>query len=199
VHNEEEHMEAEAPALTRVVDGKEVPAVGTWVIDPTHTQAEFVARHLMVTKVRGGFADVSGTIEVAEDPKDSKVEVIIDVATVSSGTDDRDAHLRSADFFDVEAYPEMRFVSTSVEPSGSSWKLTGDLTIKDITRPVTLDFEFLGISADPWGNAKAAFSASTEVAREDWNLTWNVPLEGGGVLVSKQVKLEIEVQAALQG
>jgi polyisoprenoid-binding protein YceI len=192
-------METEAPALTRVVDGKEVPAVGTWAIDPTHTQAEFVARHLMVTKVRGGFADVSGTIEVAEEPEDSKVEVIIDVATVSSGTDDRDAHLRSADFFDVEAYPEMRFVSTSVEPSGSSWKLRGDLTIKDITRPVTLDFEFLGISADPWGNAKAAFSASTEVAREDWNLTWNVPLEGGGVLVSKQVKLEIEVQAALQG
>ncbi len=191
-------MDTEAPTLTRVVDGRDVPAVGTWVIDPTHTQAEFVARHLMVSKVRGGFDGVSGTIEVAEDPKDSRVEVVIDVATVSSGTDDRDAHLKSADFFDVEVYPEMRFVSTVVEPSGSSWKLTGDLTIRDITRPVTLDFTFLGISRDPWGNAKAAFSASTEVAREEWNLTWNVPLEGGGVLVSKQIKLEIEVQAALQ-
>lgn len=184
-------------ALTRVVEGRQVPAAGSWSIDPTHTQAEFVARHLMVSKVRGGFADITGTIVVAEDPADSTVEVTIPVATVTSGTEDRDNHLKSGDFFDVEQFPVISFSSTSVEPSGSSWKLTGDLTIRDVTRPVTLDFQFLGISTDPWGNAKAAFSASTEVEREQWGLTWNVPLEGGGVLVSRTIKLEIEAQAAM--
>lgn len=181
--------------LVRIVDGRTVPTTGVWSIDPTHTQAEFVARHLMVSKVRGGFSEISGTIEVAEDPVDSKVEVTIGVASVSSGTDDRDAHLKSADFFDVENHPTMVFRSTKVEAVGSAWKLTGDLTIKDTTRPVVLDFEFIGVTPDPWGTAKAAFSATTELAREDWGLTWNVPLEGGGVLVSKTVKLEIEAQA----
>ena len=183
--------------LTRVVDGRQVPAAGVWTIDPTHTQAEFVARHLMVTKVRGGFDDIAGTIVVADDPTDSKVEVVIQMASVSTGTADRDAHLTSEDFFDVENYPTMTFVSTSVEPSGSSWKLAGELTVRDVTRPVTLDFEFLGISTDPWGNPKAAFSASTELDREDWGLTWNVPLDGGGVLVSKKATIEIEAQASL--
>jgi polyisoprenoid-binding protein YceI len=183
--------------LVRTIDGKDVPAVGTWTIDPTHTQAEFVARHLMVTKVRGGFSEISGTIEVAEDPTESSVEVVLGTASVSSGTEDRDAHLKSPDFFDVEQYPEIRFVSTGVEPSGSSWRLSGDLTIRDITKPVVFDFDFLGISPDPWGNQKAAFSASTEIDREDWGLTWNVALDGGGMLVSKKVKLEIEAQASL--
>jgi len=190
-------MTTEMTSLVRTVDGKNVPAVGMWSIDPTHTQAEFVARHLMVSKVRGGFADISGTIEVAERPEDSTVVIAIATASVSSGTADRDAHLVSPDFFDVETYPEIRFASTSFEPAGSSWKLVGDLTIKDVTRPVSMDFTFLGITTDPWGNAKAAFSASAEVEREDWGLTWNVALEGGGVLVSKKVKLEIEVQAGL--
>lgn len=120
--------------LVRIVDGRTVPTTGVWSIDPTHTQAEFVARHLMVSKVRGGFSEISGTIEVAEDPVDSKVEVTIGVASVSSGTDDRDAHLKSADFFDVENHPTMVFRSTKVEAVGSAWKLTGDLTIKDTTR-----------------------------------------------------------------
>mgnify|MGYP001825500251 FL=1 len=184
---------------TRTIDGREVPAVGTWTIDPTHTQAEFVARHLMVSKVRGGFATIDGSIVVAEDPSDSTVEIVIDASSVSSGTTDRDAHLTSEDFFDVATYPEIRFVSTSVEPNGSDWRLLGDLTIKDVTKPITLDFSFLGIINDPWGNPKAVFSASTQVEREDWGLTWNVPLEGGGVLVSKTIKLEIEAQAALAG
>ena len=187
----------ETTQTTRSIDGRVVPAVGTWAIDPTHTQAEFVARHLMVTKVRGGFSDISGTIVVAEDPSESSVEVTIGTASVSSGTEDRDNHVKSPDFLDVEQFPQMKFVSTSVEPAGSSWKLAGDLTIKDVTKPVTLDFEFLGVSADPWGNQKAAFSATTEIEREDWNLTWNVPLDGGGVLVSKSVKLEIDAQAAM--
>ena len=190
-------MSQDTIALTRVVEDRQVPAAGTWTIDPTHTQAEFVARHLMVTKVRGGFQDIAGTIVVADDPAQSVVEVTIPVATVSTGTADRDAHLTSPDFFDVEQFPTISFSSTSVEPNGSSWKLTGDLTIRDVTKPVTIDFEFLGISSDPWGNAKAAFSASTEVEREEWGLSWNVPLEGGGVLVSKTIKLEIEAQASL--
>ena len=184
---------------TRTIDGREVPAVGTWTIDPTHTQAEFVARHLMVSKVRGGFATIDGSIVVAEDPTDSTVEIVIDASSVSSGTADRDAHLTSADFFDVATYPQIQFVSTSVEPNGPDWRLLGDLTIKDVTKPITLDFSFLGIINDPWGNPKAVFSASTQVEREDWGLTWNVPLEGGGVLVSKTIKLEIEAQAALAG
>ena len=184
---------------TRTIDGREVPAVGTWTIDPTHTQAEFVARHLMVSKVRGGFATIDGSIVVAEDPSDSTVEIVIDASSVSSGTTDREAHLTSEDFFDVATYPEIRFVSSSVEPNGSDWRLLGDLTIKDVTKPITLDFSFLGIINDPWGNPKAVFSASTQVEREDWGLTWNVPLEGGGVLVSKTIKLEIEAQAALAG
>lgn len=182
--------------LTRTVDGAVVPAAGTWVIDGSHTSAEFVARHLMVTKVRGGFGSVTGTIEVADDPTASRVEVVIDTASISTGDADRDGHVKSPDFFDVENHPEIRFVSTAVRPEGSSWVLDGDLTIKDITKPVTLDFDFVGLAADPWGNQKAAFSATTTVDREDWDLNWNVALEAGGVLVSKKVNIEIEMQAA---
>jgi polyisoprenoid-binding protein YceI len=183
--------------LIRIVDGAELPAVGTWNIDTAHTSTEFVARHLMVTKVRGGFASVTGTIQVADDPADSLVEVVIDAASVSTGAPDRDEHLKGADFLDVGSYPEMRFVSTAIEPSGRTWKLTGDLTIKKVTRPVTLDLEFVGIVDDPWGNAKAAFAATTEINREDWGLTWNVALETGGVLVSKKITIEIEAQATI--
>lgn len=182
--------------LTRTVDGAVVPAAGTWVIDGSHTSAEFVARHLMVTKVRGGFGSVTGTIEVADDPTASRVEVVIDTASISTADADRDGHVKSPDFFDVENHPEIRFVSTAVRPEGSSWVLDGDLTIKDITKPVTLDFDFVGLAADPWGNQKAAFSATTTVDREDWDLNWNVALEAGGVLVSKKVNIEIEMQAA---
>lgn len=182
--------------LTRTVDGAVVPAAGTWVIDGSHTSAEFVARHLMVTKVRGGFGSVTGTIEVADDPTASRVEVVIDTASISTADADRDGHVKSPDFFDVENHPEIRFVSTAVRPEGSSWVLDGDLTIKDITKPVTLDFDFVGLAADPWGNQKAAFSATTTVEREDWDLNWNVALEAGGVLVSKKVNIEIEMQAA---
>ncbi|KAA3641404.1 MAG: polyisoprenoid-binding protein [Armatimonadetes bacterium] len=182
--------------LTRTVDGATVPAVGKWVIDGSHTSAEFVARHLMVTKVRGGFGTITGTVDVAENPTDSVVEVTIDTASITTGDAERDAHLMSADFFDVENHPEMKFVSTAVRAAGSSWILDGDLTIKDITKPVALDFDFAGVATDPWGNKKAAFSATTTINREDWDLNWNVALETGGVLVSKKINLEIEMQAA---
>lgn len=183
-------------SLTRTVNGAVVPGVGRWDIDPAHTSAEFIGRHLMVTKVRGGFGSVSGTIVVAETPEDSKVEIVIETASVSTGSEDRDTHIKSEDFFDVENHPEMRFVSTSVETNGGSWKLVGDLTIKGVTKPVTLDFDFAGIVDDPWGNPKAAFSATTEIMRDDWGLSWNVPLDSGGVLVSKKIVIEIEVQAS---
>jgi len=191
----EDVMSTTIQDLTRTVDGTLIPGVGTWIIDGSHTSAEFVARHLMVTKVRGGFGSVGGTIEVAEDPSGSSVEVVIDTASISTGDADRDGHVKSADFFDVESYPEMKFVSTAVRPNGSSWTLDGDLTIKDVTKPVTLVFDFVGLAPDPWGNSKAAFSATAAINREDWDLNWNVALETGGVLVSKKVDIEIEMQA----
>ena len=140
----------------------------------------------------------AGTIIVGEDPVDSKVDVTIQTGSITTGDADRDGHVTSPDFFDVENYPEMRFVSTAVRPKGSSWQLEGELTIKDVTKPVILDFDFEGVINDPWGNAKAAFSGKTEIDREDWGLTWNVALDSGGVLVSKKVAIEIEVQASPQ-
>ncbi|HEU5456782.1 MAG TPA: YceI family protein [Nocardioides sp.] len=167
---------------------------GTWAIDPTHSEVGFVARHLMVTKVRGSFTDVTGTVEVAEDVARSVANVTIKTASVSTGTADRDAHLRSEDFFDVENFPELTFVSTSFDGD----TLTGDLTIKGVTKPVTLDVEFNGVATDPWGNDKAAFEATGELNRSDWGLTWNASLEKGGVLVSEKIKLVIDVQLAKQ-
>lgn len=182
---------------TRTIESRQVPAAGTWVIDPTHTTIGAVARHLMVTKVRGHFSSFSGTINVAEKPEDSTVEITMDAASITTGTEDRDNHLRSADFLNVEEYPALTFRSTSVEANGETWKLTGDLTIRDITHPIVLDLEFLGVANDPWGNAKAAFGATAELERKKWGLTWNVPLAQGGVLVSDKFKIEIEAQATL--
>lgn len=180
----------------RRVGDAEVPASGTWNIDPAHSVAGFVARHLMVTKVRGRFGQISGHFEVADDPTESTVQVRIDASTVETGAEDRDNHLRSGDFLDVENHPTIDFVSSSVERTPDGWNVHGDLTIRGTTRPVTLDTRFEGVMVDPWGNPKAAFSARTEINREDWGLEWNVPLESGGWLVGKQVQIEIDVQAA---
>lgn len=190
-------MTTETHPLTRTADGKLVPASGTWQIDPAHTSVEFVARHLMVTKVRGRFSDVSGTIEVADNPLDSAVSVTTQIASVTTGAADRDGHVVSPDFFDVDNHPEMTFVSTGVRSNGDAWTLDGDLTIKGVTKPVAFDFDFVGVIGDPYGNSKAAFAASAEIMREDWGLTWNVSLEAGGVLVSKKIAIEIEIQAVL--
>ena len=163
---------------------------GTWAVDAAHSDVAFVARHLMVTKVRGRFTDVSGTVTVAEDFGASSVSAAAVVASVDTGNADRDAHLRSADFFDAEAYPEITFVSTVVTPDS----LTGDLTIKGVTKTVTFDLDFGGVATDPWGNTKAAFEARTDVSRKDWGLTWNAALEGGGVLVSDKVTISLDIQ-----
>jgi polyisoprenoid-binding protein YceI len=180
----------------RVVDGRQVPEVGTWEIDPSHQSFEFVARHLMA-KVRGKFSGVSGVATTAEQPQDSTFEVEIDASTVDTGDETRDGHLRSNDFFGVEEHPTISFRSTGVRPGDgeNEWKVDGDLTIRGVTRPVTVDVEFLGAAVDPWGNQRIGFSGVVpEVNREDWGLTWNAALETGGVLLSRSVRLEIEAE-----
>ena len=179
---------------TRTLAGVELPAAGIWMIDPGHAEVGFVGRHFGLTKVRGRFLGVTGTIMVADDPAASTVDVTIDMATVSSGDRGRDDHLRSADFFDVEHHPTATFRSTHLDADGPRAALVGDLTIKDVTRPVRLDVEYLGHATDPWQNERAVFSARGRINREDWDLTWNMVLEAGGLLVSKEITLEIEVE-----
>jgi polyisoprenoid-binding protein YceI len=183
----------------RTFEGFELPGPGDWQLDPAHTAVEFVARHLMVTKVRGRFHRVDGAIHVAEHPADSWVEVKIDAASVETGDGQRDEHLRSPDFFDVERYPEITFRSKKLEGSSPGHFLVlGDLTVHGVTRPITLDVEYAGVTADPWGGTRAGFSASTEINREDFGLTWNVALESGGFVVGKKVRLEFEIEAIKQ-
>ena len=169
---------------------------GVWNVDPTHSTVGFVARHLMVTKVRGRFTSFSGTVTIADDPLRSKVDASVDLASVTTGDENRDGHLKSADFFNVEANPTMTFVSTSLEPRGEKFELTGDLTIGGITKPVAFELEFDGVNVDPWGNTKAGFNAVAEINRKEWGLAWNVALETGGMLVGDKVKIELEIQAA---
>jgi polyisoprenoid-binding protein YceI len=183
----------------RTFEGVEIPEPGDWHLDPVHTTVEFIARHLMVSKVRGKFHGVTGKIHISDDPLGSWAEVTIDPASVETGDEKRDEHLRSPDFFDVERYPEITFRSTRVEgDSPDGFRLEGDLTVHGVTRPVTLDVEYLGWTSDPWGGRRAGFSATTEVDREDFGLTWNVALETGGVLVGKKTKLELEIEAVKQ-
>ncbi len=181
-------------SATRTIAGTELPAAGTWTIDPGHAEVGFVGRHFGLTKVRGRFTAVEGTIVLAEEPAESTVEVVIDMASVSSGDQARDDHLRSADFFDVDRFPTATFRSTGVDRFGASADLAGELTIKDVTKPVRLNVDYLGHAADPWGNDRAVFSASGRINREDWGLTWNMLLDAGGLLVSKEIGLEIEVE-----
>ena len=167
----------------------QIPA-GTWTVDASHTEVGFTARHLMVSKVRGQFKDVEGTVTVGEPFSTSQVTATVQLASIETGSADRDAHLKGADFFDVENNPVMTFVSTEV----SEDTLKGDLTIKGVTRPVEFDLEFGGVATDPWGNTKAGFEAQTEINRKDFGLEWNVALEGGGVLVSEKIKVKLDVQ-----
>lgn len=177
------------------------PAPGRWRIDPGHAEVGFVGRHLVFTKVRGRFLGVEGHVEVRPDLSESSVEVAIDMSTVDSGDRSRDDHLRSEDLFDVVAHPEARFRSTRVDwdGDGGTGRVHGELTIKGVTRPVVLDAEFLGSLDDPWGNERAVFSARGKVDREDWGINWNVALEVGGLLVSKEIDLEIEVETIRDG
>jgi polyisoprenoid-binding protein YceI len=169
---------------------------GVWKLDPNHTVVGAVARHLMVTKVRGHFKVFEGAIHVEDTIEDSWAELEIDSASIDTGVEDRDNHLRSADFLDVEHHPKITFRSTKVERTGpDSLRVTGDLTIRGVAEPVTLDVTYEGTTPDPWGGTRAAFSAHGEIEREQWDMTWNVTLETGGVLVSKKIQLEIDAQA----
>ena len=183
-------------AGVRVAGGRQVPEPGLWEIDPSHASFEFVARHLMA-RVRGRFSGVNGVAHIAERPEDSTLEVEIDASTVDTQDANRDAHLRSNDFFGSEEHPTISFRSTGVRPGDREhqWLVDGDLTIRGVTRPVTVDTEFLGGAIDPWGNTRIGFSGVVpEVNREDWGLTWNTPLETGGFLLSRSVRLEIEAE-----
>jgi polyisoprenoid-binding protein YceI len=182
-------------APIRVVDGVELPAAGTWRIDPGHTEVGFVGRHLVFTKVRGRFRGVEGRIRIEEDPADSDVEVTIDMTSVESGSDARDEHLRSADLFDVANHPTATFRGRADGWHGTTGRLAGELTVKGVTQPVVLDVEYLGFVADPWGGERAVFSASATIERERWGVGWNLVLESGGLLVSKEVRLELELEA----
>ena len=183
----------------RVVDGVTLPAAGTYVLDPMHSRIGFVARHLMVTKVRGSFREVTGSITIGADHTASTAEATLQTASIDTGVPDRDKHLVSGDFLEVEKYPTITFGNARVvSQKGSDFTVVGDLTIKGVTRAVTLDVELDGVAKDPWGNEKLAITASTEIDREDFGITWNVALESGGVLVSKKITLEIEAQATRQ-
>jgi polyisoprenoid-binding protein YceI len=187
-----------AAAAPRTVAGAELPAPGRWEIDPGHTEVAFIGRHFMLTKVRGRFTGVTGAIMVAEDPGESTAEVTIDMASVDSGSQARDDHLRSPDFFDAGRHPTATFAGHATGWQGTRGLLAGELTIRGITRPVTLQAEYLGQVADPWGGQRAVFTAEGTLNREDWDLTWNMPLDNGGLLVSREIGIEISTETVLQ-
>ena len=170
---------------------------GSYTIDPTHSRIGFVARHAMVTKVRGSFNEFDGTgFFDADDPTSTRLQLTIQAASIDTRNADRDGHLRSNDFFDMDTYPEITFVSTVVEQTGDdAYRVTGDLTIKGVTNPVTVDFEYTGTAVDPYGNTRIGLDGTTVVNRKDWGVSWNAALEAGGVLVSDKVTLEFEVSA----
>jgi polyisoprenoid-binding protein YceI len=184
---------------TRDFNGLTVPTPGTFAIDPAHSHVGFVVKHLMVSKVRGSFTDVSGEIVIAEDPTASTVTAIMQATSITTGVEQRDGHIRTGDFLEVEKYPTVEFHSTGLtSKGGNEFELAGELTIKGVARPVVLDFEFEGATVSPYGKDVFGFSAKTEIDREDWGITYNMALEAGGFVVSKNVKIEIEGEAVRQ-
>jgi polyisoprenoid-binding protein YceI len=179
---------------TRTIAGIDLPAAGTWQIDPGHAEIGFVGRHFGLTKVRGRFTGIEGTVTIADDIADSEVYATIDMTTVNSGDPTRDEHLRSADLFDVAEHPTATFRSTNLCVDGATATMTGELTIKGVAKSVALDVEYLGHATDPWNNERTVFSAHTTINREDWGLTWNMVLEAGGLLVSKEIRIELELE-----
>jgi polyisoprenoid-binding protein YceI len=170
---------------------------GTYTLDASHTRLGFVARHAMVTKVRGAFNEFEGTTTIdGDEPANSSVRITIKVDSIDTRNAQRDGHLRTNDFLDIENYPEITFVSTSIEhDGGNDFQVTGDLTIKDVTKQVTIPLEFQGAAKDPFGNDRIGFEGSVVINRKDWGITWNAALETGGVLVSEKITLEFEISA----
>jgi polyisoprenoid-binding protein YceI len=168
--------------------------MSTWTLDPAHSQIEFAVKHMMVTTVRGQFRKFSVDVDFDEaHPERSSVAAHIDASSIDTGMEARDAHLRSGDFFDAETFPELTFRSTSIEASGDGYTIEGDLTIKGVTRPVTLEAEIGGVVPNLQGGRRAAFDATTKISRKAWGLTWNVALESGGFLVGDDIKISIDV------
>jgi polyisoprenoid-binding protein YceI len=180
----------------------EIPGyiAGTWAIDPVHSEVSFVVRHMMVSKVRGRFDKFEGTFVTAPDPLESTVTASVDLSTINTGQEQRDAHIRSADFFEVEKYPTMTFTSTGIKPAEEGFVLEGDLTIKGVTRPVAFNLEISGFGPDAYGGTRAGFSATTVINRMDYGVSFNGPIPGvpGGVAVSENVTINLEIEGMLQ-
>jgi polyisoprenoid-binding protein YceI len=192
-------MSPETDVTTRTVDGVEYPAVGTYALDTMHTTVGFTVRHMAVSKVRGAFNKFEGTIEVAEKPEDSKVSVTIEAGSVDTRDENRDNHLRTNDFFDVENHPTWTFESAAItSESPTEWKVVGDLTIRGVTKSVTLDAVLEGVVKDPYGLHRVGFSARTTINREDFGVAFGAVMEAGGLVVAKKVDIEIEAEATLQ-
>ncbi|MGA5165501.1 MULTISPECIES: YceI family protein [Streptomyces] len=188
---------ATVPAPAAAVDPALAALTGTYTIDPSHSGIGFTARHAMVTNVRGAFTEYEGTLELdGTDPAASGASIDVTIASIDTGSTDRDGHLRSADFFDAEQFPLMTFRSTAAEAlGGADYRITGDLTIKGVTKPISIDLEFNGAAKDPFGNERVGFEGKAELLRSEWGLTWNAALETGGVLVSDKIKLTFEISA----
>ncbi|MFF4453897.1 YceI family protein [Streptomyces goshikiensis] len=196
----QESADVNAAVATLEVDPALAALTGDYVIDASHSSIGFTVRHAMVTNVRGSFADHEGTLHLdGSDPSHSTASIDVKIASVDTGVADRDGHLRSGDFFDAEAFPLMSFRSTrAAQLGGDAYRITGDLTIKGVTRPLSIDLEFNGSATDGYGNERVGFEGSAEILRSDWGLTWNAALETGGVMVSDKVKLTFDISAIKQ-
>lgn len=198
--NQNVHVQDGAAVATLAVDPALAALTGDYVIDPAHSSIGFTVRHAMVTNVRGAFSEHEGTLHLdGADPARSTASIDVKIASVDTGIADRDGHLRSGDFFDADAFPLMTFRSTEARQlGGDAYRITGELTIKDVTRPLSIDLEFNGSATDPYGNERVGFEGSAEILRSDWGLTWNAALEAGGVMVSDKVKLTFDISAIKQ-
>ncbi len=183
------------PATQTAIPGY---VVGTWAIDPVHSDVSFTVRHMMVSKVRGSFRTFEGQIVTAENPLDSTVTVSIDLTSIDTNNADRDNHIRSADFFEVESHPKMTFQSVAVTPSNDGYVVAGDLHLHGVTRRVNLNVEPNGFGADPYGGIRAGFSASTELSRKEFGIDIDMPLDGGGVVIGDKIQVSLEIEAILQ-
>lgn len=178
---------------------RKATGAGTWTIDGTHSAAEFAVKHMMVSTVKGRFKNLTGTLHIdGANPAASRIEAAIDVASVDTGAEQRDEHLRSDDFFNAAQYPEIKFRSTGISGKGDDWKMEGELTIRDVTRPVALDVEFEGRGPDAYGGERAGFTATTKINRKDFGVNWNGLIEAGGVVVSDTVKITLNIEAVRQ-
>jgi polyisoprenoid-binding protein YceI len=186
-----------AADLTRTVEGRLVPAIGRWAFEAGNSSVSFTVKHLMISKVRGAFREFHGTIDVAERPEASTVVAELVAASIDTGMAYRDRDLKSADFLDVERHPQLTYRSTGLTATADAWAVQGELTIAGVTKPVALALEFDGAAVDPWGNAKAVFTAAGEIVREEFGLVYNQAIEGGGVLIGSKVKIDFEIQAKL--